>query len=97
MKCSSESALAGDEVRPAFENLRWETRRHGPRLIRERTSHIKSPRGIPAGNDLDRANGLCSYLLCGVKGILGSGGAGLDLRYIKVTGKSVLLLYIGEF
>src|SRR5215467_9009967 len=42
MKCGSETAFAGDEIGPAFENLCRQTGGDGSRLGGERASHIKS-------------------------------------------------------
>src|SRR6516162_8139744 len=42
VKGSGEAALTGDEVGPAFENLRRQTCGHASRLAGERTSHVKT-------------------------------------------------------
>src|ERR1700761_5191459 len=97
MKCGGEAALACDEVGSAFENLCRQTGGHGSRLGRERTSHVKSARRVVAGDNFDRANGLRSDRLCGVKRILRAGSTRCDLRNVKVARESVLLLNIGEF
>src|SRR4029453_7396072 len=51
MECGCEAALAGDEVRPAFENLRRQTGGHGSRLAGERTSHVKTAGRVMAGDN----------------------------------------------
>ena len=77
VKSGGEAALAGDEVRTAFEDLRGQTGGDGSRLAGERTSHIKSAGRIATGDDLDSANRLRPRRLCGVERILGGGGARL--------------------
>src|SRR5438046_1600046 len=48
MKGCCETALTGDEVRPAFENLRGQTGRHAFWLSGEGRSHVSSASGIGA-------------------------------------------------
>src|SRR4030095_14235548 len=55
MKRGGEAALAGDEVRPALEDLRGQTGGHGFRLAGEGTSHIKSAGRGAAPPQLDGA------------------------------------------
>ncbi len=97
VKSSGEAALAGDEVRPAFENLRRQTGGHRPRLAGEGTSHIKSAGRVATGHDLNRANRLRPRCLCGVECILGGGGARLDLRHVEVAREALLFARVGEF
>src|SRR5512144_3113130 len=97
MESSGEAALAGDKVRPAFENLRRQTGGHSSWLAGERASHVKPAGRVMAGDNFDRANRLRSHLLCSVKRVLRAGGARFDLRHIKVTREAVLLLDICEF
>src|SRR6266581_2667629 len=97
MKGSGEAALAGDEVRPAFEDLRWQTGRHAFWLAGEGTSHIKPAGRITAGHDLDGADGLRPRRLCDVECILRGGGARLDLGHVEVARVTLLLARVGEF
>src|SRR5207249_10191137 len=90
MKCGREAALAGNEVRPAFEKLRRQTGGHASRLTGEGTSHIKPASGIAARDDLDRADCLRPSLLRGVECLLRAGGARPDLRNIKVAREPLL-------
>src|SRR4029077_3102795 len=96
MKGSGEAALAGDEVRPAFEDLRGQTGGHAFRLTGEGTSHIKPAGRVATGHDLDGANRLRSRRLCGVKRIFGSRGARLDLRNVEVARKPLLFAHVSE-
>ena len=75
VKRGSEAAIAGDEVRPALEDLRGQTGWHGFRLPGEGTSNIKSAGWVTAGHDLDRADCLRPSRLCGVERILCGRGA----------------------
>src|SRR4029453_12391261 len=97
VKGSGETAFTGDEVGPAFENLRRQTGGHGSRLIRERTSHVKLAGRIMTRDDFNRADRLRPHLLCGVKRVLCGGGARRDLGHVKVTREPLLLLHIREF
>src|ERR1700749_2092300 len=54
VKGSGEAALACDEVRSTFENLRRQSCRHGSRLSGERTSHVKTAGRVMARENLDR-------------------------------------------
>src|SRR5712671_3446795 len=96
MKGRGEAALAGDEVRATFENLRGQTSGHASRLAGEGASHIKPAGRITTRDDLDRADRLRTRLLRGVKRILGGGGARLDLRHVEVTREPLLFLDVGE-
>ena len=96
MKGSGEAALAGDEVRAAFEDLRGQTGGHGPRLAGEGTSHIKPAGRVAAGHDLDGADRLRPRRLCGVERILGGGGARLDLRNVEVAREALLFAHVSE-
>src|SRR5206468_4505675 len=96
MKGCCETALTGDEVRPAFENLRGQTGRHAFWLSGEGTSHLKSARGVAARDDLDRADCLRPCRLRRVECILRGGGARLDLRHIKVAREPLLFPHVGE-
>src|SRR5947199_7699380 len=97
MKGGCETALTGDEVRPAFENLRRQTGGHAFRLPGKGTSHVKPARGIATRDDLDRADCLRPCLLRGVECLLRAGGARPDLRHIKIACEALLLLHIREF
>src|SRR5947207_4637964 len=97
MKGSGEPAFAGDEVRPAFEDLRGQTGWHGFRLPGEGTSDIKPAGWVAAGHDLNRADGLRPSRLCGVERILCGRGAGLNLRHVEVAGEALLFALVGEF
>src|SRR5438874_1680488 len=96
MKGCCETALTGDEVWPAFENLRGQTGRHAFWLSGEGTSHLKSADGVAARDDLDRADRLRPCRLRGVECILRGGGARLDLRHIKVAREPLLFPHVGE-
>jgi hypothetical protein len=97
VKSCGETALAGDEVRTAFEDLRGHTGGDTSRLAGERTSHIKSAGRIATGDDLNSANCLRPRCLCGVQCVLGGGGARCNLRHVEVTGKTLLFALVGEF
>src|SRR5439155_17239733 len=58
MKGGGETALAGDEVRPTFENLRRQTGGHAFRLPGKGTSHVKPARGNATCVHLARADRL---------------------------------------
>src|SRR5215211_969570 len=75
VKSGGETALAGDEVRTAFEDLRGQTDGDTSRLAGERTSHIKFTGRIATGDDLNRADCLRPRGLCCVERILGGGVA----------------------
>src|SRR6188472_1145416 len=96
MKGSGEAALAGDEVRAAFEDLRGQAGGHGSWLTGEGTSHIKPGGGVATGHDLDGADGLRPRRLCGVERILRGGGARLDLRNVEVTREALLFANVSE-
>src|SRR5436309_13615559 len=96
MKGCCETALTGDEVRPAFENLRRQTGGHAFRLPGKGTSHVKPARGIATRDDLDRADCLRPCLLRGVECLLRAGGARPDLRNIKVAREPLLFAHVGE-
>ena len=96
MESGGETTFTGNEVRPAFENLRRQARRHGSRLVGKRASHVKPAGGIMAGDDFNRTDRLRPYLLRGVKCILRTGGTRLDLRYVEVTREAMLFLYVCE-
>ena len=70
MKSGGETALTGNEVWSAFEQLRGQAGRHRSRLAGEGSSYVKSASGIVAGYDFDRTNRLRSRLLRGVESIL---------------------------
>src|SRR4029453_17215183 len=96
MKGSGEAALAGDEIRTAFEDLRGQTGGHGSRLAGEGPSHIKSAGRVTTGHDLDGANRLRARRLCGVERIPSYGGARLDLRNVEVARKPLLFAHVSE-
>src|SRR4029453_11582504 len=96
VKSGGKAALAGDEVGPAFENLRRQTCGHGFRLRRERTSHVKPAGRVMTGDNFDRTDRLRSPLLRSIKCILGASSARCDLRYIKVAREPLLFLDVGE-
>src|SRR4029077_7537132 len=96
MKSSGEAALTGDEVGPAFQDLRGQTGGHGPRLTGEGTSHIKRAGRVATGHDLDGANRLRPRRLCGVERIPSYGGARLDLRNVEVARKPLLFAHVSE-
>src|SRR5438067_11795114 len=75
VKSGGETALAGDEVRTAFEDLRRQTDGDTSRLAGERTSHIKFAGRIATGDDLNRADCLRPRGLGRVERILGGGVA----------------------
>ena len=97
MKGGGEAALARDEVRPAFENLRGQTGGHGFRLIGEGTSHVKFAGRISAGDNFDRADCLCPRLLRSVERLLRTGGARGDLRHVEIAREPLRFLHIGQF
>src|SRR3954463_7803476 len=92
-----ETALAGDEVRAAFEDLRRQTGRNTSRLAGKRTPHIKFAGRIATGDDLNSADCLRARRLRGIERILGGGGARRNLRYVEVTRKTLLFALLGEF
>ena len=96
MKGSGEPALAGDEIRPPFEDLRGQTGGYGPRLTGEGTPHIKPAGRVTTGHYLDRSDGLRPRRLCGVECILGGGGARLDLRHVEVAREALLFAHVSE-
>src|SRR4029077_8064161 len=96
MKGSGEAALAGDEVRPAFEDLRGQPGWHGLRLTGKGTSHIKPASRVATGHDLDGANRLRPRRLCGVERIFGIRSARLDLRNVEVARKPLLFAHVSE-
>src|SRR6476469_8618474 len=96
MKCSGEPALAGDEIRTAFEDLRGHPGWHGSRLAGEGTSHIKPAGRVATGDDLDRADGLRPRRLCSVERIPSYGGARLDLRNVEVAREALLVAHVSE-
>src|SRR3954463_9962784 len=92
-----ETALAGDEVRAAFEDLRRQTGRDTSRLAGKRTPHIKFAGRIATGDDLNRADCLRARRLGGIERILGGGVARCNLRHVEVTRKTLLFALLGEF
>src|SRR5262245_24317671 len=75
MKSGGEAALAGDEIRPSFEDLCGHAGGCASRLAGKGSPHIKFAGGIVACDDFDRADRLCPHLLRRVKCILCTGGA----------------------
>src|SRR3954462_1611335 len=66
VESGGETALAGDEVRAAFEDLRRQTGGDASRLAGKRTPHIKPAGGVPTGDNFNSANCLRPGSLCGI-------------------------------
>ena len=96
MKGGRKTALSGDEIRPAFQDLRGQPGGHGARLSRERMARIEPAGGIVAGDNFDRADGLRPGRLRSVKCVLRPGRTRIDLCQVEVAREALFFAVLRE-